>query len=258
MKRILDWIIIKLYRIIFLMTFLSLFGKSSGQNISFFPKSDLIYLNDGCTGVILNYNVSFGDIDSIIISPGFNTYMDYTDSLGKTEFIEKSMFLVNKENDSNIYKLYLCVENDTTILIPPDSSFFVEYANYYLKLIVLNENIIIDSLSQQFHSDWGLGVEEESNIKLNGFVLKSNYPNPFNPSTTIKYEIPDQVRNDIFHVQLKVYDVLGREVATLVNKEQKAGNYEVIFDASHLTSGIYFYRLQSEGFVESRKMVLLH
>ncbi|PIQ09167.1 MAG: hypothetical protein COW71_07935 [Ignavibacteriales bacterium CG18_big_fil_WC_8_21_14_2_50_31_20] len=58
-------------------------------------------------------------------------------------------------------------------------------------------------------------------------------------------------------VALKIYDILGREVATLVNKQQKAGNFEVQFDASNLTSGIYFYRLQSGSFVDSKKMILL-
>lgn len=245
--------IMKSHLSIFLMTFLLLCGESNGQNISFSPKSDLIYLSDGCTGVILNYNVSIGDIDSIIISPGFNTYMEYIDSLGNTEFIEKAMFLVSKENDSNIYELYLCSENDTIILIPPDSSFYVEYPNYDIKLIVKNENEIIDSLSQQFHSDWGLEVDENPNEPLpDKFNLSQNYPNPFNPSTTINYTIPERGQ-----VELKVYDVLGREIATLVKKEQQAGSYEVRFDASKLTSGIYFYKLQSAGFVESRKMVLL-
>ena len=59
------------------------------------------------------------------------------------------------------------------------------------------------------------------------------------------------------NVKLIIYDILGREVATLVNKEQSAGSYKATFDASHLTSGVYFYRLQSGSFVESRKMVLL-
>ena len=97
------------------------------------------------------------------------------------------------------------------------------------------------------------------------FELKQNYPNPFNPSTTIKYEIPDQARNDNVLVLLIVYDILGREVATLVNEQQKAGYYKVEFDASTLTSGIYFYKIQAgdpakgaeQGFVETKKMVLL-
>ena len=89
------------------------------------------------------------------------------------------------------------------------------------------------------------------------FSLFQNYPNPFNPSTTVKYEIPGRARNDIVHVQLQMYDVLGRMVATLVDKQQKPGNYEVIFDANNLTSGIYFYKLKAGTFSESKKMILL-
>jgi hypothetical protein len=84
------------------------------------------------------------------------------------------------------------------------------------------------------------------------FSLEQNYPNPFNPSTKIKYSIP----NSEF-VTLKVYDVLGNEVATLVNEEKSAGSYEVNFNASQLSSGIYFYKLQTGNFAETKKMLLL-
>lgn len=100
-------------------------------------------------------------------------------------------------------------------------------------------------------------VENEDAIIYN-FSLEQNYPNPFNPSTKIKYSIPRST--EYFSVQqttLKVYDILGREINTLVNKEQVPGNYEVQFDASNLTSGIYFYKLQSGSLVQSRKMLLL-
>ena len=75
------------------------------------------------------------------------------------------------------------------------------------------------------------------------FVLSQNYPNPFNPSTTIKYEIPGQAMNDNVHVQLRVYDILGREVAVLVNEQQKSGYYEIEWNAAELSSGIYLYQL---------------
>ncbi len=84
------------------------------------------------------------------------------------------------------------------------------------------------------------------------FSLEQNYPNPFNPSTSIQYQV-----SSISNVSLKVYDVLGNEVATLVNEEKPAGNYEVEFNASQLTSGIYFYKLQAGSFVETKKMILL-
>jgi hypothetical protein len=91
------------------------------------------------------------------------------------------------------------------------------------------------------------------------FNLEQNYPNPFNPSTKIKYTIPNVSLSGVegSRVQLKVYDVLGNEVATLVNDYKPAGIYEVTFDASKLSSGIYFYKLQSGNFVETKKMVLL-
>jgi len=94
------------------------------------------------------------------------------------------------------------------------------------------------------------------------FILFQNYPNPFNPVTKIKYEIPGQARNDNALVTLKVYDILGREIATLVNEEKPVGTYEVIFDSHsgevrNIPSGIYFYQLKVGLFVETKKMVLI-
>jgi len=89
-------------------------------------------------------------------------------------------------------------------------------------------------------------------VRPSGYVLEQNYPNPFNPSTTIRYAIPQSAQ-----VSLKVYDVLGREVATLVNARQSAGVYVANFDATALPSGMYFYRLQAGSFSETRKMMLI-
>jgi hypothetical protein len=104
-------------------------------------------------------------------------------------------------------------------------------------------------------------VEDEKQIPLE-FALMQNYPNPFNPSTVISYQLP--VSSD---VTLKVYDVLGNEVATLVDEEKPAGNYEVEFSAKggsasggnayNLASGIYFYKLQAGNFIETKKMLLM-
>ncbi len=84
------------------------------------------------------------------------------------------------------------------------------------------------------------------------FTLNQNYPNPFNPSTTISYSIAQNS-----NVSLKIYDVIGKEVMSLVNQQQVAGSYRVTFNASHLSSGVYFYKLQSENFVATKKMVLV-
>ncbi|MCP5061994.1 MAG: T9SS type A sorting domain-containing protein [Ignavibacteriae bacterium] len=84
------------------------------------------------------------------------------------------------------------------------------------------------------------------------FNLSQNYPNPFNPTTVIKYAIPTQS-----NVLLKVYNILGKEVSTLVNEEKSSGNYEVNFNANNLASGIYYYTLKAGSFTETKKMILL-
>ncbi|MGE5811347.1 MAG: T9SS type A sorting domain-containing protein [Ignavibacteria bacterium] len=93
-------------------------------------------------------------------------------------------------------------------------------------------------------------VENNGNVPSK-FALEQNYPNPFNPATTIKYSIPVSE-----FVRVKIYDVLGKEIATLVNREQAAGSYKVEFDGSRLASGIYLFKLQTNNFVETKKMVL--
>jgi len=100
-------------------------------------------------------------------------------------------------------------------------------------------------------------IEVEVDFTPKDFVLYQNYPNPFNPATSIKFEIPGQARNDNVLVTLIVYDVLGNEVATLVNEEKQPGVYEVEFDASNLTSGIYFYVMRADNFINTKKFVLI-
>ena len=84
------------------------------------------------------------------------------------------------------------------------------------------------------------------------FRLRQNYPNPFNPTTIINYQIPS-----ISHVLLKIYDLSGRELATLVNERKSTGNHSIVFNRSGLASGIYFYRLEADEFVETRKMIIM-
>jgi len=139
-----------------------------------------------------------------------------------------------------------------------------------LRQIGLNEDKITASSSSfdfvtggQLPSWFSIGArpvsieDEQTQIIPDEFVLKQNYPNPFNPTTVINYSIPDLGARHDSPVQLKVYDVLGNEVATLVNQPQNSGNYKVSFDASSLSSGIYFYRLQTDNFNQSKKMLLL-
>ncbi len=94
--------------------------------------------------------------------------------------------------------------------------------------------------------------EEDQFTSPNAFSLYQNYPNPFNPATTIKYQIPE-----INFITLKVFDVLGKEITTLVSEEKPAGSYKIHFNAEGLTSGVYFYQLRAGNFIETKKMLIL-
>ncbi len=107
------------------------------------------------------------------------------------------------------------------------------------------------TLTDAANSITNVTEEEDAGIP-DRFSLEQNYPNPFNPSTVIKFQIPENS-----HISIKVYDVLGKEAAILVNEELKAGFYSVTFDASGLSSGIYFYTLQADNFYSTSKMILL-
>jgi hypothetical protein len=96
-----------------------------------------------------------------------------------------------------------------------------------------------------------VGINNEEKIPIS-FKLFQNYPNPFNPTTSIKYSVPS-----LQFTIIKVYDVLGNEIATLVNEEKSPGEYEVKFDASNLSSGVYFYQIKSGSFIQTNKMVLM-
>jgi hypothetical protein len=107
-------------------------------------------------------------------------------------------------------------------------------------------------LIRAYVSFGSVGVRQTVELQPATFNLGQNYPNPFNPSTRIQFVLPS--RN---FVTLKVYDMIGRDVATLVNGFKDAGSHEVLFDASHLPSGIYVYRITANNFVETKKLVLI-
>jgi hypothetical protein len=102
------------------------------------------------------------------------------------------------------------------------------------------------------HTSTGVNINTISSQVPDGFSLSQNYPNPFNPSTKIKFAIPGS-----YFVKLAVYDLLGREVSSLVNEQLQAGTYEYEFEASGLNSGVYFYKISTESFSEVKKMILL-
>ncbi len=103
----------------------------------------------------------------------------------------------------------------------------------------------------------GNPVSVNETLPPSSFHLFNAYPNPFNPSTKIKYTIPELKNGMPVNTKLSIYDILGKQVAVLVNKQQTAGEHEVLFDGENLSSGIYFYKLQFGNLIKTKKMILL-
>jgi aminopeptidase N len=147
----------------------------------------------------------------------------------KIEFNDATDTLITVMNNANNQQFnFVLVKEPTNLLFDPDGNIVLKAGNTIL-----------------------VSVEDDENLP-NEFSLEQNYPNPFNPITTIKYQI-----SELSFAILKVYDVLGSEVATLINEEKPIGNYEVEFNAESLVSGIYFFRLQAGSFVDTKKMIFL-
>jgi len=125
-------------------------------------------------------------------------------------------------------------------------------------LLIVNSIIYAGAFSNTSGSVWKRELSEILQIQMisteipSAFSLSQNYPNPFNPRTVISFQLPA-----VSDVMLKVYDVTGKEVATLVNERLQAGTYETTFDGSGLNSGVYFYRLSTLDFTETKRMIMI-
>lgn len=180
---------------------------------------------------------------------GFNSItIDYSET-GVLYIAEENKILISN-NYGNSFSIFKNLDSTIVDIYkkPGSNLLYAATRNDIFEITPTSTNSIKDIL---------VSVDEEKNIIPSNFALYQNYPNPFNPSTTISYSIPILETGYIPSVQLKIYDVLGREITTLVNEEKPAGTYEVKFNAINLPSGIYFYRLQVGKFFETKKMILL-
>jgi Secretion system C-terminal sorting domain len=145
-------------------------------------------------------------------------------------------------------------------------------STYYNKFWEIAKNFTIGLFQKASHrltcviyTEWinsggSTTILSENNNAISSFTLSQNYPNPFNPTTKIKFSIPSVIANEVKQsqlVSLKVYDILGNEIETLVNEEKSAGSYEVTWYAGQLPSSVYFYQLKAGEFIQTKKMVLL-
>ena len=201
--------------------------------------------NNGDTWTIV-WPVSLGTMGPIAINDMDNIYA-------------ASSFVIHSTNNGNTWK-------DVSTGLPHDPG-------YFILSLVFNKSGRLFALSGDgvYRSIYlTTALKKYPNEILSSFSLEQNYPNPFNPTTIIKYSIPS-IQNPLSGgargglVTLKVYDILGREVATLVNETKAPGHYEVNFNAANLSSGVYFYQLKildpaassKHDFIQTKKMLLL-
>jgi len=244
-----------------------------GNNKFLYPKTKYDYTINHLTATILNAE---GDtlVNEFIfdqVSPN-----DFWNNNSKIIPISSSKFLILFPLQTNlglhtfwrVYNNNGTHENDKQIIHSNPSN-----KTYNISVTINNDKIFFvwsdlrdgnkgyDIYGNIYDLNVITGVKEpDTNDKLpNSFSLLQNYPNPFNPTTTIHYTIPTNVENVkfVFSTKLTVYNTLGEEVTTLVNKTQNPGNYKVTFDASNLSSGVYYYQLKRGSLVKTKKMIIM-
>ncbi len=245
-----------------------------GNNLPNAPITDLVLHNPTRTLIAATYGRSMYSIelshtaDITVTSPNGGEFWlvgSLQNILWTSNEVDSVKIELSLDNGVGWYTIADSTQSDGEfewIAEPPHTSLQCR-----IRISNINDSTIYDKSDTTFVIDILPSVSDSSNLLPTRFTLYQNYPNPFNPSTKIKYEIPDQVRNDSRLVTLKVYDVLGNEVATLVNEEKQPGTYEVEFSAKggsasggnaySLPSGIYFYQLKAGNYVETKKMVLI-
>ena len=238
-----------------------------GQPVDFVEIADSVSVNNLNTlnQYILTEPISISDNSSFVYSVqyGINDSLSATQAMIDDRFINFKVLLVDNNtgeiigehdnvtyNSENIYQY-----NNISYLVNTQG---IGNRSVRLKLVIDNNFASNYSLSKIYADETVLGKTSLKEINFNGieviesYDLSQNYPNPFNPSTTIKYQLPDAG-----NVTLKIYDILGSKVATLVDDFKNEGRYEVNFNASNLASGVYLYRLKVNDFVDVKKMLML-
>lgn len=238
-----------------------------GENVIFvdFPDSIVIedqeMLNEYLRSVpisvddnsVLTYGVQYGIVDSVL---AVNALSDGSEINFKVQMLDVQTGAVIGQYDNITYSQENVFQYNN-IGYQVDMS-GIGNRNVYFNLKVETAADCDFFLSKRLADDITLGktgykqVNYQGSLAVTDYAMEQNYPNPFNPSTTIRYQIPQ-----CGLVTLKVYDILGKEIATLINEEKSQGRYEVNFNASFLASGVYFYRLNVNDHIDTKKMILL-
>jgi M6 family metalloprotease-like protein len=197
------------------------------------------------------------NLEVTVYNTGYNSHPKLTWTGAEESDVQSANpgYLIERKLNSGSYSQIATVSGTTTLYIDYDVSYAgsgpgIAYYRIRAKDTQNKISVYSDEKSIHYGDAWKIGTEQEEVITE--YNLKQNYPNPFNPVTNIAYQLPKSGL-----VQLKVYDLLGSEVAILVNEVKAEGAYEVSFDASNLPSGVYIYSLRVNDFVQNNKMTLL-
>jgi len=223
-------------------------------------KTDMFAL-ENAGGITLHLRNDDGDITppdapQDLTASANGNYVDLSWTASEAEDLLLYNIYRSNRNDTTVAEYVNSVNHDITSF--SDSSLTVS-DTYYYWLTALDQIGNESGFSNVDSIDVTIvGIKELQEFILNEFSLFQNYPNPFNPSTTISYTVGAHRDVPLQHVDLSIYNTLGQKVATLVNKKQPAGNYNVIWNANGFVSGVYFYRLTTDnGFVQTKKLLLL-
>jgi hypothetical protein len=200
----------------------------------------------------LKANFSSTGISPNIVKYGGGKYLYVAGSKNIDSTENGQMYFAKIDTNLNIiYSHYFLTDTSNSgyyksMIVDRYGNIFLSGISIYTKFMTSIYKLTTVKISQT------TGIQSVSNIIINKFKLSQNYPNPFNPSTIIRFQIKDSR-----FVTLKIYDILGKEIETLVNEKLGAGEYESTFDGSNLSSGIYFYRLTADNFSDTKRMILI-
>jgi hypothetical protein len=205
-----------------------------------------VWLNNG-TGIFNPSGQFFGDSTQYIMLGDLDGDEDL-DAV-TTNVLSSNSVWINDGTGSFSYSLFSDDDMECTSVSLGD----VDNDGYYDVLVGNGAYYGGDGIAKLYYNEIISGINDYPiNVSNMDYKLDQNYPNPFNPATKITFQIPE-----LSFVTLKVYDVLGNEIRSLVSEEKPPGSYEIEFNASELSSGIYFYQIKGEAYIETKKMVLI-
>jgi hypothetical protein len=244
---------------------LCFYGSVYSQIVGVYPEVDILNISGGCMEPEIEATILQGmnSIDTIRIWCFENGYCFwrpvFIDSIWNywdSEYFENINFLVKDSLDQ--YRIELWCEFPETgypgspMQIPLDTPFAISWGgDFSITLRMVKENEITFFRKLDCSAQWG-DIKKEKNDCLCKFYLYSNYPNPFNPTTTIKFSVD---KNE--YTSLKIFDITGRDVALLISEKLNPGTYSTQWNASTMPSGVYFCLLRSGLHAESRKLILI-